>query len=539
MQACRDLFYLGLPRPGGGAAGLVGYDHAAYPGVVPRSFAGPLLLSGAVRAAITVNGWFSAASSLLLPAPAPAGGIPPDAVQILVRAALGAANVAALVRLAAASSRVLRPGPSSAPDFRSGAYALLCCAVQFHLPFYFSRTLPNVLAMPVVTLAWAAWVGGASPAAAVALFSGAAAVLRCDLTLLVATSGVAMLATGRIGVARGVAAGLGGAACAAAAAVPLDTLLWGPLRGGGPVWPELSVLAFNTVADGSAAYDVSPWHWYATSALPKMLTATALLLPPAFLRTDGRRLAWDGTAAPHAAAAAGFVALYSVLPHKEARFLFPVLANVLAGRGAALLHHLAFDAPPPGWPAPFRRRRTAARLAYAVVPLCLAASAAASAAFLAASSHNYPGGVALLLLRRRLQTGHAAATARDGGAPCPPLRVYVDGAAAMTGVTLFGEDAARSELAGGCGLAFEREGYEEGNRPEVAPGRYEYLLTETQDRAGYHVVTAARGFVRMDYRRMRAVTEERVWLMEADGFNLEKHFQGSGTNPEENRSLAG
>ena len=91
------------------------------------------------------------------------------------------------------------------------------------------------------------------------------------------------------------------------------------------MWPELAFLVLNTVEDRSTAYGVSPWHWYATSALPKKLTATALLIPFAFLRTDDWRLVWDGLAKPHATAVAGFVTLHCDLLHKEARFLFPVL----------------------------------------------------------------------------------------------------------------------------------------------------------------------------------------------------------------------
>lgn len=97
--------------------------------------------------------------------------------------------------------------------------------------------------------------------------------------------------------------------------MPVDSLLWGEW-----LWPEGKVLWFNLVENKSHNYGVSPPGWYFYSVLPRALLGSLLLLPFGLLLE--RRL-WRLTSV-----ALLFVGLYSLLPHKELRFViyaFPLL----------------------------------------------------------------------------------------------------------------------------------------------------------------------------------------------------------------------
>eukprot|EP00982_Pelagococcus_subviridis_P015311 31391-Pelagococcus_subviridis.AAC.1 len=118
LQATHDVLYHGR--------NLGRYDHHDFPGVVPRTFAGAVVLAGLV-APIK---WLIERSDSI-------GSLDGDAVamQIVARLALGACTALAIARFRfALASRIGAPA--------SVAFALLT-ATSFHQTFYASRTLPN------------------------------------------------------------------------------------------------------------------------------------------------------------------------------------------------------------------------------------------------------------------------------------------------------------------------------------------------------------------------------------------------------------
>jgi alpha-1,6-mannosyltransferase len=449
LQAVHDLLYHRSDR--------ARYDHLEFPGAVPRTFAGAAAVAAAAAPA-------AAAAAAL--------GAPRLAAQAAARLALGAGVVASLAALARAAV-----APLGAP---AAAYSLLLTALQFHLPFYATRPLPNTLALAATNLALAEWLRGARPRRALALLAAAAATLRCDVALLAALVGLHLLATRRVTLAGGAAAGAAGAAAALAATLPLDWWLWRRR-----LWPEGEVFWFNAVQGRSSEWGVSPPGWYFTSALPRALHAVYALAPLGAALAPAAR-------APLATGAA-FAALYSALPHKELRFLFPALPlwNLAAGAGlAALDARCAARRGGGGW----RWARRAARAA-------LAAGAAAAALMAVASARNYPGGAAL---RRVHALGAAdAAAAADAGRA---LTVHVGVLPAMTGASRFGERGAPWTYSKREGLA----------PAELRAAGFDFLLTDAPAVPGYAVAEAVPGFAGARLRGGSPLAAARALLLRGE-----------------------
>lgn len=197
----------------------------------------------------------------------------------------------------------------------------------------------------------------------------------------------------------------------------------------------------------------------------------------------------------HAAlVAAGFVALYSFLPHKELRFLMPVLPlfNVVAAVGLADAWGDDGDgdddakgkkeAKKTKTETKFKRRRSFSSLATplllrSLVAAALAATAATTGLSLAAASKNYPGGVALERL-------HALEEER-GGSTFAKKNVHIDVAAAQQGITRFGEREPPS-------WSYSKD---EAVRPsELFDAGFTHLVSELSSVPGFDLAEAVEAF---------------------------------------------
>ncbi|KAM0278029.1 hypothetical protein ACHAQH_005398 [Verticillium albo-atrum] len=426
IQATHDILVYGTPTKDINARFNAVYDHFSFPGAVPRSFVGPVLLAGISQPIVTVLGFKHA--------------------QMIVRGVLGMFNAAALLFFARSMERGL--GKSAA------RWWTIMTVSQFHVMFYASRTLPNMFAFGLTTISSALLLPHPDQTRkasrlriSISLLVFAAVIFRSEVALLLFTTAATLLATGQTTLRAIIPGFVVSSIAALILSAPLDSYFWQT-----PLWPELWAFAFNVLRGGASDWGTSPWHYYFTSALPRLLlnpTAPFLIASAAIHPATAR------TARLLIAPSLSFTAIYSLQPHKEARFIFYAipLLTAAAAQAASLVSARAAKSP-------------LARLATAATVLSILASAAAALGILLLSSLNYPGGEAL---------SHLTAVAS------PPAAVHADVLSCMTGVTLFGQNKAGRPVL----LVPDEEGWAFDKTEDEArlkrPGfwlGFEYLLVE-------------------------------------------------------------
>ncbi|KAI9851757.1 MAG: dolichyl-P-Man:Man(7)GlcNAc(2)-PP-dolichol alpha-1,6-mannosyltransferase [Thelocarpon superellum] len=410
LQATHDILTYGVPTDDERELFLKAkYDHFTFPGAVPRTFVGALILAAFSKPGI----WLGLDR------------------QLVVRGVLGLLNSFALVAYGRSVTKAFGLG--------TGRWYLALQVCQFHVTYYASRTLPNMYAFGICTLALAGLLPAPPSSTKSAIRQRRLSLYLMTLAGVIFRSEIAILLAAQVGylfvrrrmslLGEVIPAGLSGALIGLLITVPIDSFFWQKF----PLWPELAGLYFNVVEGKSTEWGTSPWWFYFLDALPRLLLnplSWALCIPLALATPATRRPSAD-ILVPLLV----FIGIYSIQPHKEWRFIIyavPGLTSV-AAMGANWI-----------W------TRRAKSLLYAALSLMLVASVIASCGaslgMLFISRLNYPGAEALTQLHKLIPTLPPPSRPNPPQHSQPIIRIHMDGLTCSTGVTRFLEMPPPSDL---------------------------------------------------------------------------------------------
>lgn len=378
IQAVHDILKYGF-------IDLGNYDHNIFPGVVPRSFIGPLILATFVK-------------------PFELLGFRGMELQIVTRLVL--------LVFVVLSQGMMRRAFSNGNKRLSNFIAITFLS-QFHLTFYASRTLPNTFALVLIQLALAHWFSN-RVYSCIQLLALSTIVFRCDTVILAIPIIFQTLAFRQVSVFGILTHCVPICVLATMATVYIDSYFWGYT-----VWPELSVLLFNSVENRSSEWGTLPLYWYFFNAIPRSLMLSVYLLPIGILCSIPSTFTWpsvDRCTLFRVLPSVVFVSLYSLLPHKELRFIFPAIAvlTCVAGLGA--------------WRVWISRCKSwTGWIVWSGVVCMYIVNIAGACLMLYVSSLNYPGGVALSKFHKLLPEQEYRPS------------VHLSNLACISGVTHFGE----------------------------------------------------------------------------------------------------
>ncbi len=430
--------------------GLKQMDHLEFPGVVPRTFIGALILS---------------LFSQYYP------------TQIFMRCILGAILCLCFKQFSTAVSQRFNKN--------IGTFLTLLTSVQFHLPFYMSRTLPNTFALGICLLGYSNWLGGKSIKCLCLLGIGAV-VFRCDLVVLIVPIFIQMILFGEIKILHAIPIGIVAFIFAIGITIVVDTYFWGPYYYNNSdksllpfwkqfIWPEGIVLFFNTIENKSSQWGVHAWHWYFTSALPRALNASLIPFIITLCGFQQPRIDDSFTSTISSCClytfrhkdknknknikikinlekqkqihkdilyymipAIIFIALYSILPHKELRFIFPAIPLLTLGAAYGLDRIVNNDDESIRSKKITSNQISGSKFTYFITSQLfvllgigtIALSLLAYNVLLLAAKNNYPGGDALSWLTYSIDKFHMSQENST---------VHISADACMTGVSKFGQ----------------------------------------------------------------------------------------------------
>lgn len=372
IQAIHDLLFHGR--------NVSLYDHYEFPGVVPRTFIGPLII---------------ALSSYPFKVVMHLAGLNPVFLQHCSRFVLGILVLHSLWKFNNAAEKTFGK--------QTANYAALISITQFHFLFYATRPLPNIFALCFTMHSLSFWL---TDQAKSFIWTSAFVIIvfRSELSIFLGLcllmSYIFRSLTLRSIILTSIPAGI----TALISTIAIDSWFWNRW-----LWPEGEVLYFNTVLNKSSKWGTLPFLWYFYSALPRMLLGSALFIPWAIRCYPKRSFL---ILCP----AVGFVTLYSLLPHKELRFIIYTvpLFNVVSASALSNMHNRYY-------------KDFISKIGFIVMVLLLLISAMCCVVFFIPSYYNYPGGFALSKLHDMV--------------PCSRgnMHVYIDNYVAQTGASRFGQ----------------------------------------------------------------------------------------------------
>lgn len=412
------------------------WDHTIFPGVVPRTFVGALLIGLPLKLAkyFLTSGYV----------PNEDGGEQQEeeeehdltmqfVLQIGSRFALSSLVVLSISAITRALHKKYGMG------FR--LVFLITTIGQFHYLFYAGRFIPNTFAAILANLMFAAWINR-QYSLSIIYVALCVIIFRFDTAIFfgwLLFDGVFIRRF--LSLSRVLKVGIPAGFIAILITFSIDSFFW--IR---PVWPELEGLYFNVWLNKSHQWGTEPFFWYTYNCLPRIMMASA-----PFILFAEHKVTRD-----YLIPVLAFILTYSLLPHKELRFILFItpLLNICVTSGLMNVYYYINKT----FSYMRRNNNNTQKSFIATILFSLLIIAVFSANIFGClilsriSSHNYPGGQAALSLgmtKELLDKVHLTAAnhhydnnfynnnAAGLQDPRSNVAVYVNNLAAQTGLSRF------------------------------------------------------------------------------------------------------